>query len=408
MLLLLSVLSAALAAPLPMEPMVLSPSEIRRQCRPSTPKGCVDLARAIGARSPHEATDRALLDRLLALCERGTDDTCWIAGEFVASGRIPDQDPGGGLALMEKGCEQGDAQACASVGTWWYNRRGGSDEPSRGIPYLRRACDNIEPVGCHALALALDSGTGIVQDQAAAGRLYEENCRNGFGLSCFNLGVGRITGEGVPADAEGGLAAFRRGCTLDHARSCASLAGHLDQVIPEATRPSDSRTAEAIDAAEKACVLNDVESCHIMATRLLHGFDGPADPLEALGRFRRNCDLGYLPSCNSVAVLRLENGTEGALEALELLDRLCHQRYIEACHNAGVAAEDNRLAEPDKFRAMQYYQLACVGGSTHSCVRAATLTVQTLMATGAVTPIMLDGVQQPIPAVLEDALQGEQ
>lgn len=49
---------------------------------------------------------------------------------------------------------------------------------------------------------------------------YTLACNLDYAKSCFNTGIFLDDGIGGPRDVAGALAAFRKGCTLDHADSC--------------------------------------------------------------------------------------------------------------------------------------------------------------------------------------------
>jgi TPR repeat protein len=140
---------------------------------------------------------------------------------------VPAADPQRAMGLAERGCSLRDAQSCAMVGLLLSTGQVSSIDLGRAATALNFACAEGALNACelleNAAALVMQRIDPRVERERAL-PMFDMACQHGQPRACGM--VGAILDEGLmgPADPERGVAAFQRGCTLNHAMSCARLA----------------------------------------------------------------------------------------------------------------------------------------------------------------------------------------
>ncbi|MCC7486947.1 MAG: sel1 repeat family protein [Burkholderiales bacterium] len=222
--------------------------------------------------------------------------------------------------------------------------------------------------------------------EAAAPQRFEAGCAGGRGEECFLAGYewrrkARQAGlrEDQPPAARmnrSALAAFERGCTLDDARSCVSLARELARGLD-----AERDVIGAAGAYEKACELGRAEGCRHAAEMHESGrkaraekprsrstaraarADLPRDAARAAALYGRACELGDRTACFIAA--RLLAAGEGIAPDREKAFGL----YARVCDD-GMAFACTRAATLSSAREQDYLRRGCVLGDADACTRA--------------------------------------
>ncbi len=176
-----------------------------------------------------------------------------------------------------------------------------------------------------APVLLLACGTTIVACAGAERERAEQACEDGDTAACRSLGELRLAGSGGPEDKKGGREAFERACDLGDGPSC-GMAGSLVYA---------RRDGQARRWLRRGCDLDHFRSCTTMAWMLLHGEGGDADPSGARAAFDKACRGGEAAACVFAAMALPEDGSPGgggAAGAREgWLERACSLGDTQAC-----------------------------------------------------------------------------
>lgn len=203
----------------------------------------------------------------------------------------------------------------------------------------------------------------------------EAQCELGDSGSCYNLGVQREA-----SDPEGALTAYERGCDRGNARAC-SAAGFAwmtrrmqakdDQAKLDARLKAENRLAQACDRGDAWTCWNT--STWYLRTGALEVF--PRDPSRAMALLRRGCDLGYAPSCSSLAAALMagKDAPRDVPAALGLLVRGCDGGSAEDCTRLGDTQRQGKLVMKDPAAAVAAYRKGCDRGGAIACFNAGTM-----------------------------------
>jgi len=235
---------------------------------------------------------------------------------------------------------------------------------------------------------------GVCVKDSATGHLCKRDdiegcrtqCEKGNAGSCFNLGF-------ITSDDEK-LKAYKRGCDLGHADSCAEqgIAMNHGSMLLKSTGKEDLTTFEkataifdhacemgsgwgcwflgmavgdensaathnlekGFKAFERACLLGSAEGCTSTAKAYLAGEGTKKDTKKGIDFFAKACQSGKIPVCVDFArVLRFgSNGAPTDIDrAYKLLSKLCvlsdpETQAMSSCHSAAeVAIELNHDEE---------------------------------------------------------------
>ncbi|MBI1250838.1 MAG: hypothetical protein GC189_05140 [Alphaproteobacteria bacterium] len=191
----------------------------RRAC------GALGLMLVSGDQSDRDYARAAPL--LAAACDEGMGAACGSLSNMLFLGVGVEQDHAAALTRADQGCAVHDARSCMAFGL---HLSAGDVYPRdfrRAGPALREACAARESEACGMLenaASAVASGEQPGLERAAALDWFGAACQGGRPRACGVAGAFLSEGLFGPADPESGAAMFQRGCDLDHAMSCASLA----------------------------------------------------------------------------------------------------------------------------------------------------------------------------------------
>lgn len=219
----------------------------------------------------------------------------FLAGLFalmIGTGFVGDRHEGQPIVFWQKACGGGNAQAC---------------------DVLERLQTNVCDIGsgwaCNELGVRA-AGAG----DAKAGAFFERACSLGFEAGCSNrsLAGGQAAQRAAPEpedwvlllqEGKGPLPGmnaeelFSRACDRGWAIGCQQLGTLYVQGL--GGDPPD--VARAADALERGCALDDAPSCATLAIWYDRGQGVPADSARAVELMRRTCELGVLAACDATA-----------------------------------------------------------------------------------------------------------
>lgn len=175
----------------------------------------------------------------------------------------------------------------------------------------------------------------------AAAKVLERGCELDHGRSCGWFGNEVTRGVHAARDVVRAAMLYEKGCTLGDRISCRNAAEMYQTgrkarpemlnpppppPVPQPDLPRDM--ARAIALYERACALDERESCFIAARLLAEGEGIAPDREKALALFSQICDEGMAPACTRAAALA--PGREPTY-----LRRACVLGGTEACAAAG-------------------------------------------------------------------------
>lgn len=146
----------------------------------------------------------------------------------------------------------------------------------------------------------------------------------------------------------------------ENAAACREAAMAL--MAEEYTPAAGNRAWELLEAA---CRHQDQEACHGLAELYEKGIGTPQNLPEATRLYRANCDAGYTPSCNNLALILAREDRDPS-QAQEVLELACKGGEAIACFNLGFRAESGTLAS-NKEIAASYYRRSCELGYAEGC-----------------------------------------
>ncbi len=164
---------------------------------------------------------------LASACNDGAGAACGALSNMLFLGVGVSLDHAAALARAEAGCAHDDPRSCASLGLYLSAGDIFPRDLTRAGPALMTACAAASPNACaileNAASLAVQ-GEDPRFERSAGLDLFDAACSGGQPRSCGVLGLFISEGLFGPPDHGRAAAAFARGCALDHAVSCASLA----------------------------------------------------------------------------------------------------------------------------------------------------------------------------------------
>lgn len=128
---------------------------------------------------------------------------------------------------------------------------------------------------------------------------------------------------------------------------------------------------QAFAYLDAACRHQDTIACHTLATLFERGIGTSINMEEAHRLYKANCDGGYTPSCNNLALLVTREGGD-LTDAQVLLDLACKGGEAVACFNLGFRAESGSVTA-NKELAAGYYRRACDMNFAEACYYLGTL-----------------------------------
>lgn len=150
------------------------------------------------------------------------------------------------------------------------------------------------------------------------------SCSNGD--DCHTKGVMVAIKHGKKFNHPTGLKYFEKGCSLNHAESCASVAiGFSDE---------KDETGKVNKFFKKACELNHATSCNTLGLRL----NEKGKSKQARTFFDRSCSLQYGEGCHGLAYLLHEGkgGNKNINKAKYYFKKGCDFGYKNSCQNFNI------------------------------------------------------------------------
>lgn len=236
------------------------------------------------------------LDRFRAvqLFRRGCDlddaHACMWLAEAYRTGEGLRLDAIQAVELYDKACRLRDGLACRSVGDLYtMGAVGAADGRSAGGWYLE-GCDLGDAQSCSAAALWLERGEGTTADPVAARALLEKACRGGYPRGCTLLGDRhRRPLDDSPKDLDAAYGWYRAGCTAPFDPEACWVYGEALLEGRHVERDVDG----ALGCLDRACYLNEVRACRVLAQAYASRDRLP----EAWMAAQRGCDLGDRAAC---------------------------------------------------------------------------------------------------------------
>lgn len=219
---------------------------------------------------------------------------------------------------------------------------------------------------------------------AAVPERFEPGCAAGRGEDCFLAGYewqrkarqagGKETEPPAAPFHDTAVKAFERGCGLDHGRSCDWLGAEVGRGVH-----AERDVVRSATLFEKSCALGERSGCRHAAEMLQTGRqarpqtlnppppgapkpDLPRDTGRAVALYERACALDDLESC-FIAARLLADGDGIAPDrerSFVLFARICDDGMALACTRAAAVA-------PDRGRKRDYLRRACVLGAADAC-----------------------------------------
>ncbi|MFH1465003.1 MAG: tetratricopeptide repeat protein [Pseudomonadota bacterium] len=160
-----------------------------RACRVGDPAACAELARLIQEAGPSDpARGAALYGLRVEACERGDDAlACERLGHEHVYGDWPDLEPRRSHAALLAACQRGLSDACYIAGAAIEEGRPGPADERASFEIFRLGCTLDQPECCAYVGLKLEFGRGVPQDDPKAAWFYERACELGERkIGCFN------------------------------------------------------------------------------------------------------------------------------------------------------------------------------------------------------------------------------
>jgi len=226
------------------------------------------------------------------MCRRGRAGSCYLSALQVAATQ-----PQRSEDLLLRSCRQGVGPACAALASNkledgvspGYARLSVGPEPL--IQLLGRGCTGSYGPACF---MAAKVAQGVAQTEEAR-QFFQKGCRLDEAESCATLARERIEA----GDRLAGLDLLARACRNWSARACSDLAAMIDQGLGA---PTDHYTAFRLFG--KACMSGDGAACARYAEYGLKRRVAWFDAGEAVIALQRGCDLKYEDSCKGLKTVK--------------------------------------------------------------------------------------------------------
>ncbi|MCC6553066.1 MAG: sel1 repeat family protein [Polyangiaceae bacterium] len=208
-----------------------------------------------------------------------------------------------------------------------------------------------------------------------------EQCGKGDAPSCLVVGYRHLEGKDVARDPAKAMELFKKACDGGAAYGCYQAGDQYMRARLAKDATEDQKTEARIKAEEmynKGCQAGNGWICWNVSDWYLR--DGslavfPKDPARAMSLVRRGCDLGYGPSCSTLARHMIEgkHTTKDVPAALALLQRACDGGRWEDCETIGNIYRDGQGLTKNPVLAIASYSRACDLGGARACNSAGVL-----------------------------------
>ncbi|MBF5043618.1 sel1 repeat family protein [Aggregicoccus sp. 17bor-14] len=269
-----------------------------RECESRSPSPCAVMAgkyvRGAGV-AKDEWIAAALLESACKVKENEGRDykACSALGILLATGAggLP-RDLTWALELQRWACSSSETIGCAALGDLLLPAQPEPTKDAEVVALYRRGCDADYSAACNNLGWMLERGRGAARDLAQARALYERSCKAKLAVGCKNLGVvyAASTRPEELAEAARYLEPF---CSAAEPATC-SVLGSVEERRGERQR--------ALAAYGRGCSAGHLRSCNNQGF-LLGLSHTPEDEARALSLFERACDAGVGLACANAATL---------------------------------------------------------------------------------------------------------
>ena len=206
-------------------------------------------------------------------------------------------------------------------------------------------------------------------------------CELGDQPSCVIVGHRHLQGKDLPRDQDKALALFKKACEAGIANGCFEAGSVYMQIRQERGISEDKATEARINAQtwyDKACQAGNGWMCWNVSDWYLR--EGvleifPRDPARAMSMLRRGCDLGYGPSCLTLAqhMLAGKETKKDVPGAVSLMQRACDGGRWEDCEMLGNTYRDGVGLTRNPVLAIAAYTRACELTGARACHSAGAL-----------------------------------
>lgn len=273
-----------------------------------------------------------------------------------------DRDQAQAQKLFQDACDHQNSLGCAGLGiTYMAGVDGTGKDGAKGVKLLTAACESKVGRACSALSVVYASGLGVEKDTIKAAELAHAACDMGEERGCAQYAGRLFTGEDrVLKDPQQGFKLAKAACDGGVSSGCAIL-----NVAYTRGDGTERNPAEAQNALQKACDLEDGASCMRLAVQYF-GY-GDAKPSEkAAAMVTRACELGEQRACSDLAGRMLEGS--GAVQqdkarAQVLAEAACSKDDTYGCGVAGIIAQRDHRSND----AVQFWTRGCKLGDKKVC-----------------------------------------
>lgn len=338
-----------------------SESFLKLACSEGLEQSCISYAQSMSSHADTDEDWSSIAPYLSQSCKWGVQEDCFILAEMKMKGLGVARAPIVGLTLYQSACasglplgcrgaakyyeqkndlksasigydaacQLGDALSCADYGLLVLRGSLGSSAIDEGISILKNACLNGAPTGCLALSRAYAEGIGVSKDDDKALEYATTACDANMGAGCTLLAeiqmLLSVWGQGDVSEL------YNRACELGDGKGCAAIA--LKRL------ESEPLSSDILKAIEAGCLQDDIESCRVLGTSLLHGA-GVAlkDEEGGLNALRKSCFGGDNQACIEGGSYLIAQGTTEVTEAANFFSEGCHRGNDEACEQLAPIA----------------------------------------------------------------------
>lgn len=257
--------------------------------------------------------------------------------------------------LYETAVGMGDIQSASSLGYMLMVGEGIPKDETQAEKYLRMAADGGDPVAMCNLGVLL-SDISWFENAAGLGSLR----------AMKNLAASYSTGSGAPLDKEKAAEYYRM----------ASELGDIDSTIVLATmkRNGDGIPVDKAGAAELyrlAADAGDPDAQYDLAFMLDAGEGIPINRAEAEILFRKSAEQGDTDACLCLGGILYER--KEFAEAEKWFMDAAMKGEVKASYNLGLMQMDGSMGEPDRTKAMEWFEMSAEEGFAYAQTMMGTL-----------------------------------
>lgn len=231
------------------------------------------------------------------------------------------------LSSSRRGCDLGSALGCSNHAVSLRQFRGPFDPARREVArYLQRGCTEQNQHGCVVLARSMEEGAdGIERDAGRAFELFKTACQRAAPSGCFEYGMRVVLGGQHASEFSDGVRAVGIACENNEPAACRTLA----RVLSESDHPDAPQRVAAL--FDRACALEDGESCMMLTILTLRGQGVAQDVERAFPLLERVCTEGNAVACAELARFSMAQTRPDGRAVVRFADRGCELGAAGAC-----------------------------------------------------------------------------